>query len=81
MIGPVLVVLLGVALIAFSQRPHRARQDWRTCRPCPPRRHRLGPLLRLIFDVVTIPLRLAVMVSRNPNRAPRDSQGRTRTIR
>lgn len=79
MIGPVLVVLLGVALIAYSQRPHRGR---RTCRPAlAPGRPQLRPLLRLIWDVATIPVRLAVMVGRNPHQVPRDSQGRPRQIR
>lgn len=64
MTGPVLVVLLGIALVAYAQRPRQARRPGRRVCPAPrPRAHRPPVLavLRLIFDLVLIPFQCVVV--------------------
>lgn len=57
---PTLLVLLGVALIAYTQRPRPARRPVRRAgRPVP--RPPMRAVLRLVFDVALIPFQCVVV--------------------
>lgn len=68
---PAVLVLLGVALIAFAQRPRPARRTAGPVRrPCLPVCRRRPPalaVLRLIFDLAVLPFQAVVIVFARKN--------------